>query len=138
MADIKYKIKSLKETMFSLNHENLPTLGKVAPLVQLGMQVNKVSETELSLSLHINLACEQSTLLAYGCEHIFEIENMTSIFNFKEEGLEDKHGFLPTLFDISYNGIRGMIAIRVLGTKLSDYPLPLLSPKEVFKDMSKK
>ena len=135
MAEIKYRIKSLKETMFNLNHENLSVLEKAEPTIQLSMQVDKVSDNDFTLLLHINLVSEKLSLLSYTCEHTFEIDDMLSVFNFKEEGLEDKHGFLSTLFDIAYNDIRGMVAIRVLGTKLSEYPLPLLSSKEVFKDM---
>ena len=69
-----------------------------------------------------------------------DILNYEGGFHFKISGEGDKKDIskvLPILFSISYSTLRGMVAVRSLGTSLENYPVPLIDLNKIFKKKQK-
>lgn len=71
-------------------------------------------------------------------EIVFEVINLVSVVKKMEGGeieLEDK--FLATLAGVCIGTSRGILAKNTKGTPFAKYPLPILNPTEIIRDMKR-
>ena len=70
-------------------------------------------------------------------EIVFEIQNLQSILNFENKNhLQIDNNFLATLAGVAIGTTRGVLAANLKGNPMAKFPLPILNPSEVLKNLS--
>ena len=71
-------------------------------------------------------------------ELVYHVINIKEVAKFIKEGEMDiDDNFLATITGVSLGTSRGILAKNTKGTPLSKYPLPILNPAEILKDIKK-
>ena len=81
---------------------------------------------------------EEAIILELQTSHIFEIIDLNNLVEIKDDVITDVSGITPTLVGIAIGTIRGLIISKTAGTPLADYPLPIINPQLLCKNLLRK
>lgn len=141
--EISISIKEIIELSF--NQKPLPSSIKEEDLA---------NEIALGLSFRFNVDFDKETfkfnsvvsytlketnsiLLELESEIVFEINNITSVVKATDQDeLNIDNDILITLAGVSIGTTRGILSTKTKGNILSKFPLPILNPQEVLKEMN--
>ena len=134
-TSVGYRILSCKELSFDMT---LSPSGKLnADEVSFTFNCKlKPEEPHLAIVLEANILIAGESSVKVVSETTFEITPFDSAFDVPAAGkIVDHIGILPTLFGLAYSSTRGMMAIRTAGTRLGNYPLPIIDAVDMTKKM---
>lgn len=70
-------------------------------------------------------------------EIIFKIQNLKEVIKVNEvDEMNVKDDFLITLTGVAIGTVRGMLAANTKATQWANFPLPILNPQQVIKEMN--
>jgi len=120
------------------------------PIEEIHLGVNLIFG--LGFSFNIDLESEKfifNTLVKYQVkdiedpvlqlenEIIFHIHNLKEVIKVKDDNEMDvKDDFLTTLTGVAVGTLRGMLAANTKSTQWANFPLPLLNPQQLIKEMN--
>lgn len=127
--EVAIEIKKIKENSFSLsipdslretiNHDNI----KIGIGVALDPEIDKDLFT---VHVAIKYKYDEDILLEYKVSFTFTVENIDQLIKIKEAGFQTNVDFIPELLRVSVGALRGMLAIKTIGTILADDLLPII------------
>jgi len=143
--DINIRIKEINQCSFNLNQKSLPKdeieIGKNLS-IGLGFNFNVDFENNLfhffTLITYKNHNTDES-VLELETEIIFELNNLKLVVK-KQKTPGDfniNDDLIITLAGVAIGTSRGLLASNTKGTPLSNFPLPILNPKELIDNINK-
>lgn len=126
---IQYTILKCEEVQLKMS--NVPNkLERKNLRVSISMRIGdeKIKQGVVVIYLKFDYNYEGRIIFSYEAGFHFKLSKVT-----KEVSKDDMEKVLPTLFSVSHSTLRGMVAVRALGTPLEDYPVPLIDLDKIFK-----
>ncbi len=142
--NISISIQEVKETLFSLKPfpEELAEV-QFGKNLSFGMgfqfHIDKAKEfLKFQTNIHYLITGFDEPLIDFSNEITFHVLGLSSVINQTDEGTtEIKDDFIATLAGVCIGTSRGMLVVNTKGTEWSKFPLPILDPRQVVKDMNK-
>ncbi|MCW3789423.1 hypothetical protein [Plebeiibacterium sediminum] len=143
-SNISISIQEVKETAFSLKPfpEELHEV-QFGKNLSFGMafQFGIVKEKEIfkfQTNIKYLITNIEEPLIEFSNEITFHVLGLSSVIKETEDGTaEIKDDFIATIAGVCIGTSRGMLAVNTKGTEWSKYPLPILNPQQVVKEMNK-
>jgi len=143
--EIRIRISKIREIEFSCRDipDNIDVeLGKNL-FFALGFTYSPDTEKNtFALKTHVRytLKEKQDSILTFTNEILFDIIGLNEAVRTKKDTneIEINNNFLIPLISVAIGTTRGMIAVKVTGKRISEFPLPILNPKEVLDQLNKK
>lgn len=140
--NLKVSIVEINEISYKQSHSPIPmdqiVFGENL-IFGLGFNFNIDLENDnFKLSSLIRFIIEgfEEPIIELETEIIFDITNLSNVVKKEKEGEFDiDDSLLATLTGVSIGTSRGILAKNTKGTPFSKYPLPLLNPSEILKDI---
>lgn len=127
--EIKMRLLSVSEDKFMLDNYNAPEKMEEDRLdITLGHRpIPKVETDEMELIVSITYSYDAKVLL--DCEYTFHfhVENLKDYVVENTKGALTIKNLIPQVIDVAVGTMRGLIMARTAGTKLSQYPLPIVN-----------
>jgi hypothetical protein len=143
-ANITISIEEVKENSFSLK-----PFPKELPEVEFGKNLSFGMAFEFGIdqdnemfifqtNINYIITGIEEPLIEFSNEIKFHVQGLSSVINESEEGTaEIKDDFIATIAGVCIGTSRGMLAVNTKGTEWAKYPLPILNPQQVVKEMNK-
>lgn len=126
---LKIKIKRIEENSFKLCiPEQLD--GKLKLGFKCLLSPNE-EEDLFTVFLAIKYIDKSVDVLEYAASFIFEVIDLKNMLEKKEGKIRVHPDFIPYLTDLSFDTLRGMIAVKTMGTALASHPLPIINTKKL-------
>ncbi len=93
-----------------------------------------ITNNTIVLEVAAKYVCINNTILDYTASLTFRLENMSSIIEISDNKIIEKATIIPTLLNVAIGTLRGMLAIKTVGTILKDYPIPLINVNSILKN----
>lgn len=134
---VEMKFIKVQETVFYINNEELNAIvgfesNKLN--IEIGFKVDFQIEVDLlviSLMVKFQYDSQKIKLLELIATNTFQVNNLKEFVDISDDEFHDKIGFLPTLISLSIGTIRGILFCRTQGTKLEEFPLPIINATEL-------
>jgi hypothetical protein len=142
--DIQISINEINEISFFVNPAPVPI-----DQIEIGEDLNIEIGFEFDVNLEINKFKFYTTvnfsvqehpepLVGIETEIIFDIPNLSSVVKIeKDEQIQIEDNFLATLAGVCIGTTRGMLAANLKGSPMAKFPLPILNPTEIIRNMNK-
>lgn len=88
-------------------------------------------ENTLEIEIVTKYLYQEHELLFLSASLTFLFVEFSEIFEIKEGKIQEKVTIIPTLINVAIGTMRGMIAIKISGTYLRKFPLPLIDPNVI-------
>jgi hypothetical protein len=142
-ADLQIRIKEINEVSFTFKPIPIPeeqvVFGKNL-LYAIGLDIKLDLTTEiikLKLLVNYSLADINDIILSLESEVVFHVINLKAVTkkedNQKNININDE--FLATLLGVCIGTSRGILSTKTKGTIIAKYPLPILNPNDILKQI---
>lgn len=144
--EIKIRIKKIRELEFSYK-EILDEVDEIEFGKNLFFGLNFLYEPDLdkntfTLKTHIKytLKDQREPVLVFLNEIVFDVLGLNDAVKFKKDSneFEINNNLLIPLISVAIGTTRGMIVSKTIGKKINDFPVPMLNPEEVLKQINKR
>ncbi|TKG95180.1 hypothetical protein EYV94_10745 [Puteibacter caeruleilacunae] len=75
------------------------------------------------------------TILEQEQEIVFRVKNIQHVVKDTKEGLDVEDNFLTMLASVAIGTARGGLATNTKGSRLANFPLPIVNPKDIISNM---
>lgn len=136
--EVKIRIARIQETRFTIN-EKISMLSKVEfdnVEINLGYNFNcNIANNQFTINIRIEYIskAEAATLVSLDVSNLFDILEMSSHFEQRENGFNDKSNIVPQMLRLSIGATRGVLAAKVAGTALVNMPMPMFDVDALLK-----
>jgi hypothetical protein len=140
---IEIGLQSIHEIAFKLNKEfDFAKVDKDHLFISINRHFSSnIEEETFDIDLKLSYTYNQNTinidtadnvqLLFLEVKNRFQIKELNSILEIKDDSYHFKKDILPELLRISIGAIRGILFSRTRETPLSEYPLPLMNTENI-------
>ena len=132
------KIQELAFIMDSAKIAAIPDFDFKNISIEFGIKTEIIPEKELFIldtlvKYNYLLDAQSERIVELETTNHFEIKKLKELIDTNESAVfKDNSGILPTLIGISVSSLRGMLVVKTVGTLLSDFPLPLVNPTDIY------
>ena len=127
--EIEIVIKKIEEDSFSLSIPESLKESIKHDNIRMGIGFTLDPEIDKDLfvvRIAIQYKYDENVLLEYKASFTFVVKNLANLVNVKDSGLHANADFIPELLRVSIGALRGMLAIKTIGTILADDLLPIM------------
>lgn len=143
--DLKVSIVEVNEISYKQTQPPIPTEDLVfGENLVFGLAFNFDANVENEIFKHktlIRFIIEgyEEPIIELETELVFHVINLKDVVKKIKEGVIDiDDNFLATITGVSLGTSRGILAKNTKGTSLSKFPLPILNPSEILKNIEKR
>lgn len=137
--ELKFRLVKCEELSYKTNIDSSLDINSDNLSFNYGFKLIHVGENRVSFHIAVlyrvgyDDILKQESAITYDFEHLDDAISFTS-----DDRFVDKVGIVPTLFSIAYSTVRGMLAIRTAGSRLENFPAPIINPSAVIKSLESK
>jgi len=143
---INVKIERIRELSFQCNELTEVILNKLNEKnisFGFGIKLNPNQNTkEFGIALLVKYVFNDGDLVedlcGYEIECVFKVIEFDEAIKIGDNKVNIEDGILSNLLSITIGSIRGMLAIKTAGNVLNKYPLPLIDPMNLIKQLKTK
>lgn len=137
MADkkqnIQMRLDSVSEMGFSLNPGLLDDNAKEQE-IQLGFSSSiepDVKNDKMALIFGVKYASKENTLLESIYKFVFSVVNLEQFIKYNGDKSITINQIMPHLLSVAVGTTRGILVVKTAGTKLSQFPLPMIDVNQL-------
>lgn len=136
---IQMRLRSVNEIFFSMTSGKLGSEDRGSEL-QIGFKNDlfpNVEQNTFTIHFGVQYSLNGDVILesVYGFE--FEVKNLSEFVSTDEQGKITVEGVLPHMVSVALGTMRGVLAVRTVGTDINKYPIPIMDPIQLCDNLAK-
>ena len=126
--NIQMRLDSVSEMGFSLNPSFLDDNAKEQD-IQLGFSSSiepDINNDKMALVFGVKYSSKENTLLESIYKFVFSVVNLKQFIKYNGDKSITINQIMPHLLSVAVGTTRGILVVKTAGTKLSQFPLPMI------------
>jgi hypothetical protein len=140
--NIEIKLLNIKESHVFIDSDVLtsPDFKIEETKIEIGFKSDfKADNNIFILHLSVIYKISDTKIVEITTASTFNVKALKKVISIEEDNkFQDKSGLVPTLLGIAIGTMRGILFAKTVGTKLSEYPLPLINPTDLCEHFKEK
>lgn len=140
--NIELKLQNIKESYVFIDSEVLtsPDFKIKDTKIEMGFKPDIETDNNIfTLHLSVIYKIADIKIVEITTASSFYVKDLKKVIKLEEnKKFQDKLGLVPTLLGITIGTMRGILFVKTVGTKLSEYPLPLINPTDLCEHFKEK
>lgn len=140
--NIEIKLLNIKESHVFIDSEVLTShdFNIEKTTIEIGFKSDIEAEQNIFvLHLSVIYKISDTKIVEIITANTFNVKALKKVINLEENNkFQDKSGLVPILLGIAIGTMRGILFSKTVGTKLSEYPLPLINPTDLCEHFKEK